>query len=142
MKAFLNTKPAMVVHRRILKRDKVVYLLVGPKPHKYEHRRSRILYIGTTKRGAGRIAASAAYRAEDILEKRGIRSMEVYMVSCTAVPGFKSWLFLERALLAGFKLRYSELPFCNEQGKKLRWDDSLEKRIRLRAINRILDAFE
>jgi len=142
MKAFLNKKPAMVVYRRILKKDKIVYLLAGPKLYKYDHGRSRILYIGTTKKGADRIAVSAAHRAEDILEERGIREMKVHVVSCTSVPGLKSWRYLERALLAAFKLRYSELPFCNEQGKRLRWNEGFERRIKLRAMNKILEYFE
>jgi hypothetical protein len=142
MKAFLNLKAAMVVHRRILKKDKLVYLLAAPKPQKYPHARSRVFYIGTTQKGADRIAASVAYRAQEVLAERGVKSMSAYMVSCTSVPGFKSWAFLEKALLAAFKLRYGRLPFCNEIGKKLRWNEDFERRIKLRALNKVLDAFE
>jgi hypothetical protein len=67
----LKRKPAMTVHRRILEKDKVVYLLVGPRPIKYENGSSKIAYIGTTKKGADRMATSAAHRAEEIMEMRG-----------------------------------------------------------------------
>jgi hypothetical protein len=131
----------MVVYRRILKRNKLVYLLVAPKPKKYTHGRSRIFYIGTTKKGADRMAVSAAHRAEEILESRGVKLMSVHTVSCTAIPGFKGWHFLEDALLAAFKLKHGELPSCNDRGKKLQWNDKFEKRLKLRAMNRILEEF-
>ena len=131
----------MTAHRRILKKAKLAYLLVGSRPHKYRRGRSQILYIGTTKKGADRIATSVAYRAEDVLKLHGFRWMDVYVASCSAVPGFQSWRFVERALLAGFLLRYSDLPFCNRQGRKLRWDEKFEKRIHLKTINKILRKF-
>lgn len=43
--------------------DKMVYILVANKSHKYRNGRSRIFYIGTTKKGADRPAASAVNKA-------------------------------------------------------------------------------
>jgi hypothetical protein len=142
MKTHLSQKPVMTVHRRILKKDKLVYLLVGPKPVRYQDGKSRIVYIGTTSRGAGRIASSAAHRAEEILETRGFRLMDVHVVSCKSRPGLKSWRYLEQALLAEFRTYYQELPRCNKQGKKLRWNDKLDRFFRRKAIDKILTQFD
>lgn len=141
MRVSLSPKPAMTVHRLILRKSKVVYLLVGLKPFKYHGGKSRIVYIGTTKKGADRIASSAAYRAEEILANRGFRAMDVYIVSCGSRPGLKSWSYLERALLAEFKALYQELPMCNKQGGK-RYDDRLRKWFKQTTIEKILIKFE
>ncbi|MBI1955966.1 MAG: hypothetical protein HYS38_06190 [Acidobacteria bacterium] len=142
MRVNLSSMTAMTVHRRILKKDKVVYLLVGPKRIKYKRGRSRIAYIGTTKKGAKRIASSVAYRAEEILAHWGFRQMDVYIVSCTSVPGLKSWRYLERALLAEFLALYQRLPKCNRQGINLRYDGKLERLFKRKTIDQILMRFE
>jgi hypothetical protein len=141
VKVHLSERPAMTVHRRIIKKNKLVYLLVGPRPIKYTDGKSRIVYIGTTSKGAKRIASSIAHKAGEVLETRGFRTMDAYVVSCGATPGLKSWRYLEKALLAEFRARYHELPRCNKQGKKLRWNDKLERFFRRKAINNVLAHF-
>jgi len=142
MKVHLSKKPAMTIHRRITEVDKLVYLLVGPVPVSYRDGKSRIVYIGTTSKGARRIASSIAHRAGEVLETRGFRRMDAYVVSCGARPGLKSWHYLEKALLAEFRSCYHELPRCNKQGKKLRWNDKLDRFFRRKAINRVLGQFD
>jgi len=142
VKVHLNARPAMTIHRRIIKKNKLVYLLVGPRPIKYRDGKSTIVYIGMTSKGAKRIASSVAHRAGEVLETRGFRSMNAYVVSCGATPGLKSWRYLERALLAEFRSRYHELPRCNKQGKKLRWNDKLERFFRRKAIDKVLAHFD
>jgi hypothetical protein len=132
----------MTVHRRITKKDKLVYLLVGPLPTKYRDGKSRIVYVGTTSKGAKRIASSIAHRAGEVLEARGFRNLDAYLVSCEAIPGLKSWRYLEKALLAEFRSRYHELPRCNKQGKKLRWNDKLDRFFRRKAIDKVLAHFD
>jgi hypothetical protein len=141
MRVQLASKPAMTVHRRILTKDRIVYLLVGRKPFKYSGGRSRIAYIGTSKRGARRIASSAAHRADEVFSKRGSRQMDVFIASCEARPGLKSWAYLERALLANFLAQYQELPFCNKQGKKYKFDEKLQKMFKLKGLYKILIGF-
>ena len=141
MKVHLSEKPAMTVHRRIIKKTKLVYLLVGPRPIKYRDGKSRIVYIGTTSKGAKRIASSIAHRAGEVLETRGFRNMDAYVVSCGAMPGLKSWRYLEKALLAEFRSCYHELPRCNKQGKKLRWNDKLDRFFHRKAVNKVLTHF-
>ena len=141
MRVQLASKPAMTVHRRILTKDRIVYLLVGKKPFRYRGGRSRIAYIGTSKRGARRIASSAAHRADEVFSKRGSRQMDVFIASCEARPGLKSWEYLERALLANFLAQYQELPFCNRQGKKYKFDEKLQKMFKLKGLYKILMGF-
>jgi hypothetical protein len=142
MKVHFTSKPAMTVHSRILTKDRIVYLLAGMKPFKYLGGRSRIAYIGTSKRGARRIASSAAFRTDEVFSKRGSRQMEVFIASCSAKPGLKSWKYLERALLAQFLAWYRELPFCNKQGQKYKFDEKLMRMFRLKALHRILMRFD
>jgi hypothetical protein len=141
MKAHLNQKPSMTVRRDIIKKSKIVYLLVGPVPTKYRDGKSRIVYIGMTRKGTSRIASSVAHRAEEILETKGFRKMEVHVVSCGKKTGLKSWQYLEKALLAAFRGYYQELPHYNKQGKKLRWTRKLNSLFRRSAIEDILMHF-
>ena len=130
MKVKLNEQPVMTVYRRILNKDKLVYLLVGPKPIRLpglHGGRSRIAYVGTTRKGKHRIAASAAYRAEEIFEKRGLRKLDVHVVTCRSTQGLTSWQYLEKAILAVFHERYGRIPVCNQKGDSYRWNQKLEK---------------
>lgn len=142
MKVHLASKPVMTVHRRILKKKKLVYLLVGPRVIGYAEGKSRVVYIGTTSKGASRIAKSAAFRAEEILAQRGFRSMDVYVVTCPPVGGLKSWIQLEKALLAAFRGLCHEKPLCNRQGDKYRWNKGLSRHFKREALESILLRFD
>ncbi len=142
MRISINRKPAMTVYRRALKHRKLVYVLAARKPLKYQDGRSRILYIGTTKKGISRIASSVAHRSKQILKQRGVREMDVHIVSCEARPGLKSWGLLERALVAQFRSRYFEVPLCNTQLKNKRSSEHLDGLFKPRALRKILSIFE
>ena len=142
MKVHLVGKPVMTVHRRIIKKDKLVYLLVAPKPAKYPNGKSRILYVGTTSKGVKRIAGSAAHRAQEILESWGLRQMDVHIVSCKARQGLQSWGLLEDAILAQFRTRYFSLPRFNKQGQKLWFNSKLKKLFKLETIDSVLSEFD
>lgn len=138
----LQRKSVMMVHRRILKKNKVVYLLTAAKPVKYHGGRSRIVYIGTTKKGVHRIAASAAWRAEDIMSRRGLKEVNVFLVSCTSCPGLATWERLEDALLAAFRSEYEQLPLCNDQGKKLKFTKKLARIFKRSAVDKVVSQFD
>ena len=138
----MNRKPAMTVYRRVLKHRKLVYVLAARKTLKYQDGRSRILYIGTTKKGISRIAASVARRSKKILNQRGVKEVDVHILSCEARQGLKSWGVLERALVARFRARYFEVPLCNTQLKKKRSTKYLEELFKTRAMEKILQFFE
>ena len=142
LQVHLNKKQVMIVHRRILKKEKVVYLLTAAKPLRYTGGRSRIVYIGTTKRGAGRIAGSAAKHAEEIMSERGLKEVIVFVASCASRPGLPTWEWLEDALLALFRAEYEELPMCNDQGKKLKWNRKLDRMFKRKAIEQVLKHFD
>jgi predicted GIY-YIG superfamily endonuclease len=142
MRVTVNPKPAMTVYRRALKHRKLVYILAARKTLKYKNGRSRVLYIGTTKKGISRIAESVAHRSKKILKQRGVREMDVHVVSCERRPGLKSWALMERALVAQFRSRYWQVPSCNTQLKNKRTSEHLDKLFKPRALAKILNLFE
>jgi hypothetical protein len=76
--------------------DKMVYILVANKHLKYRNGRSRILYIGTTKKGPDRPAASAVNKASEVFYKlHGVRTIEVHIVTCAPRKAMQSWKHLE-----------------------------------------------
>ena len=129
-------KPAVVIHRSAIQRDRVVYIAVANKPSKYPHGRSRIVYIGTTKAGASRIAASAAGKARELLGLHGDTHLEFHVVSCLPRQKVQTWRKMERGLLLCFRERFGEIPKCNRQGKRMKWRDELKyfTEARLRSI--------
>ncbi|MGD0470632.1 MAG: hypothetical protein ABSA54_19820 [Terriglobales bacterium] len=95
--------------------DKMVYILAANKPHKYRNGRSQILYIGTTKRGADRPAASAVNKASAAFYKlRGVKTIDVHIVTCSPRRAMQTWKRLESALLDVFRNRYFQLPRYNK----------------------------
>jgi hypothetical protein len=98
-------------------KKRLVYILVANKTFKYQSgRRSHILYIGTTARGARRPATSAVSKAMAIFgEVRGVKQIGVYLLNSESRPNVKTWQKLESALLALFYNRYHELPIENKR---------------------------
>ncbi len=121
-----TTKPAIVISRSAVKADRLVYVAVANKPLAYPHGRSRIVYIGTTKAGAGRIAGSAAARGPGMLSLRGITELSFYVVTCVARQRVKTWRKLETGLIIAFKHLYGKAPRCNNKGKNQKWSDELD----------------
>jgi len=68
--------------------------------------------------------------------------MEVYIASSDARPGLPTWELLERAFLAEFLNFYKQLPFCNKQGHRYKFDDELDRLFRQRRIRRLLMRFD
>ncbi len=126
MKAKVSSKPAITITRNAIKADKLVYVAQANKAIRYKYGESRIVYIGTTKAGARRIAQSAASKAEELLRLYGVRTLQFYTVTSTKIPGLKSWRLLERALILRFRERFGEPPKSNIIGKRMKWNDELE----------------
>jgi hypothetical protein len=92
-----------------------VLALAPEKFYKYRNGRSRIIYIGTTKKGAGRPAASAVNKASQAFGKlRGVRTIEVHLATCRPRRNLKTWKHLEAALLDTFFNSYHQLPKYNK----------------------------
>lgn len=95
--------------------DKMVYILAANKYLPYDNGRSRIIYIGTTKKGAGRPAASAVNKASEVFYKLyGVKTIDVHIVTCAGGNKMRSWKELESSLLDAFRNRYFELPHKNK----------------------------
>jgi len=104
----------------------MVYILAADKYLRYRYRpyenahsktvgRSKILYIGTTKKGAGRPAASAVNKASEVFyHLRGVRTIDVYAVTCAKRKNVQTWRRLEAALLDAFLKKYFQLPKYNK----------------------------
>lgn len=67
-----SRKPAIIIDRGAFQDSKLVYIACANKKFRYPWGRSHIGYIGTTKKGAKRVASSAAFKGESLLsEKKG-----------------------------------------------------------------------
>ncbi len=93
----------------------MVYILAANKYLKYQNGRSRILYIGTTKKGADRPAASAVNKASEVFYKlHGVKTVEVHIATCGPRQNMPTWRRLESCLIDTFRTRYFELPKYNK----------------------------
>lgn len=95
----------------------MVYILAlaEKKFWKYQNGRSRIIYIGTTKTGAGRPAASAVNKASQAFGTlHGVRTLEVHIATCRPRRHLETWRHLEASLLDAFFNRYHQLPKYNK----------------------------
>ena len=120
LKLSLHRDHAMHATRVSVGKSKLVYVLVADKKLKYASGKSRIAYIGTTKKGTSRIAQSVAARAEDILGITGVRSFYARIVTCRPRKHVKTWHYLERGLIIKFKEIFGEVPACNSHGKNMK----------------------
>ncbi len=118
--------PALVINRTAFRAEKLVYAIRANRALSYTYGTSRIAYIGTTQQGAWRIASSAAWKGEDLLYRRGITQLELYVVTCRKLHGVQTWRKLERALLIRFREKFGQPPQANTTGKWTHWRD--EKR--------------
>ena len=134
----LNRRLAMHVTKVSVGKNKLVYAILADKKVSYPSGRSRVVYIGTTKKGIGRIARSAAARAKDILDIHGVQEFTVRVITCHPRKSVKTWLKLERAVLLVFKDIYGKAPRCNKQGNRMKERDEF-KYFRRKRIERILD---
>jgi len=117
-------RPLLTITRSKRWQKRMVYILATPKSHKYKSGfRSRIIYIGTTGKGAGRPAASAVNKASQAFgELFGVKTIEVHIATCAGRPAVKTWKVLESALIDAFWKRYFELPRYNKARPKMKND--------------------
>jgi len=111
-------KPVITITREAFGQNKVVYFLVANKPMIYQLKRSRIIYIGTSKNGASRIGQSVIGRGEPALGKRGVDKIEAHVTMCRPRQGVEIWKKLESAFVLAFRREYGEVPVYNTKLKK------------------------
>jgi hypothetical protein len=135
----LKRAPAMVVNRISIRHQKLAYVICANKKIPYPKGNSPVVYIGTTKTGIDRVAQSASYWSEDILDLRGVNSFEVRIVTCDARQAVRSWHKLERALLLEFREKYGSIPLCNTAGKNFVETNEFDKFFARKRVRDILD---
>jgi hypothetical protein len=118
----LGTRPqkvsAVQITRSAVRTDKLVYVARANKRLRYSYgQSSSIAYIGTTAKGADRIAQSAVKQARELLGKHGISQLTFFVVTCRAMQNVRSWKFLERALIIRFREKYGKIPIGNNTFK-------------------------
>lgn len=138
LRTSLKRDEGLRASRVLIGKSRLVYVLIADKRLKYGSKRSRIAYIGTTKKGMSRIAQSIAARADDILGLRGVYSFHARIITCGRRQNVKTWHKLERALLLAFKDRFGEVPTCNSHGKRMKETDEFHY-FRKAGVNNLLD---
>lgn len=117
-------RPAALIINRVAFRDKkLVYVARANKKFRYPWGRSRIVYFGTTRKGARRIASSAAWKGADVLFNHGVKHLELIVVVCGKTQGVETWKKLERALIIRFREKLGASPKANATGHNMRWRD-------------------
>src|SRR6266446_1199702 len=134
----VHPHPAITITRTAYAASELVYIAYANKPLRYLHGDSRIAYIGTTKNGVWRVASSAAWKAYDVFSRKGVHTLEFYIIATPRRGRHATYRKLERALLLRFRERYGSIPAANKQGHRLRWriDDDV---FTSSSINKILD---
>jgi hypothetical protein len=120
----------------------MVYIILADKRVRYPNGRSRVIYIGTTKRGSRRPASNAADKAMKAFEELyGVKNIHVHLLTCQARQAVKTWEELESALLVTFKFLYGKLPRFNYKMGSCRDVDDI-KLFKEKKLRSILRGFE
>jgi len=119
----------------------MVYILLANKSYKYKSgRRSHIIYIGTTGKGAHGPAASAVDKASEAFsELHGVKEIKVHIASCQGRKAMKTWQHLESAL-ATFRSMHWELPKYNKRIGSVGDIDDI-RIFRLKALQNLIRQF-
>jgi hypothetical protein len=118
----LKSPAALTATRVAIGKDKCCYILAANKKIDYKKGRSRIVYIGTTTKGAARVAQSVAHRSKKILESWGVTWFQAHIVTCRPRKRKRTWLRLEGTFLTTFIEEFGERPKCNRKNGKPDWD--------------------
>lgn len=142
LKVKCSKKSLLTVERSAQWGNRLVYILVANKSYKYASgRRSRIIYIGTTGKGAQRPATSAVEKATQAFsELRGVKKIEVHIATCRGQRAVKTWQHLESALLATFRGLHFKLPPYNKKKGSVRHMEDI-KLFRGQALQKLILQF-
>lgn len=137
----LRTCEAARVYRECIRKKRLVYVFLANKVLTYKKGKSRIVYVGTTKKGVSRILSSMAHRCKTALKLPGVKWCSAHILVPKRRPGLKSWEELERWMLVKFKEIHGEVPTLNKTGKRMK-EKNLSKCFRPRRIERIIAALD
>jgi hypothetical protein len=118
----VELRPVIQVEKhylRLLKtRKKVVYFIRGDKKYKYLWGRSRVLYIGQTRRTGRRPFESLGWKAPELLRLYGMKKLEIVYVEAPPRKRVNILKKLENIFLYEFRREFGEVPKANTQGRK------------------------
>ena len=117
----VSKNPILSISRIVTPPERTAYLAIASRPLRYRYGRSRIAYVGTTRAGIRRVAASAAGKAPAILNAPGVKRVDFYAVTCRPGPQGRIWKNLERGLLLVFRELYGEIPHYNAKSRRMKW---------------------
>jgi hypothetical protein len=121
----------------------MVYVVLANRPAHYVGGKSRVVYIGTTKKGEGRPASNAAKKSLDAFEElHGTKSTQVVILITQKRQNVETWALLESALLVVFKSLYGDLPHFNKRLERFRRVEQVEEYFREKRLRKILRGFE
>ena len=132
----------LTVQRSRRWKRRMVYLLIANKSYKYKSgRRSHVIYIGTTGKGAHRPATSAVDKASEAFsDLRGVKEIRVHIATCRGRKAMRTWEHLESALLATFRELHWELPKYNKRKGSVNHTEDI-RLFRLRALQKLIFRF-
>ena len=97
--------------RQLKVRSSKTALLTLTRSHQWT---DKMVYILAANK-SNRPAASAVYKAsEAFYQLRGVRTIDVHIVTCAPRKAMQTWRRLESALLDVFRNKYFELPKYNK----------------------------
>jgi len=142
LKAKCSNGPLLAITRSRQWKKHLVYILSANKWYKYRSRkRSHIIYIGTTGKGGTRPATSAVDKASQVFYRlRGVKTVEVHLVTCAGKKATPTWKRLESALLHAFEQRHYQLPKFNKQ--RPAFDEQTDIPFNQQALQKIIARFE
>ena len=142
LKVRCSKAPLLTVQRSSRWKKRMVYLLIANKSYKYDSgRRSHVIYIGTTGKGAHRPATSAIDKASEAFgELRGVKNIGVHIASCRGRKRVKTWEQLESALLAIFRDLHYELPKYNRRKGSVDHTEDI-RHFRVKALQNLILQF-
>lgn len=81
-----------------------------------------------------------AGKAMKFLSQWGVKSLDVYTVTCPPRQGLNSWRVMERDLLIAFKIQHERVPLANTSGKNFT-PEKLSGAFQYRRLNQVLAAY-
>jgi hypothetical protein len=131
--------PAVSVTRLPGSPSKLCYVVTANKIVAYSSGRSKVVYIGATEEGLGRLVTTVAARSEEIFASHDLTHFDAHVVTCKSVPRIETWRKLERALLIMFRELYGQPPLFNRHGGGIQEEDEFTYFTRERIRNVLED---
>lgn len=118
---------------------KLCYVVTANKIVAYTSGRSKVVFIGATEEGLGRLVTTVAARTDEIFANHDLTHFDAHVVTCKSVARTDTSHKLERALLITFRELYGQPPLCNRHGGGIQEEDEFSYFTRERIRNVLED---